>query len=309
MQRETLALAWGGRVYSENGWGARLLGAFLSPRTGYVTHVLVKRGLFSKPEAYRLEGAVVDQDGMPVLRAGAADAPGRGSVRLTAKTMVSLGSVVVPLGGFIVDLQRKTPRRLLVRYRGSLRVLGYDQTHGLSSGSPSARLSAEEQAGLPFYRRDADALRNAIVALGETSSLAAETFARVEMQVIDGMAYLGGNVRLSLQRGEAERVVRGAKGVIEVRNEVASDEELRLKIAAGLVRECISRRGLVTVRSLYGAVTLQGWLPSQELAERAAALAKGIRGVRSVATALAVEETPQRGETSSEPEAVPAARG
>ncbi|MBI2170696.1 MAG: BON domain-containing protein [Chloroflexi bacterium] len=289
MQKGGVTLRWGERIGGEGGWSARLQGAFLASRFNQVTHVLAKRGLFGKPEVFSLEGMQVTQDGRLLLTGRAPAAPGRGSVRLTGKTPVSVAGGRGSLQGVVLDLRSRSARRILVGYLGEVRGISHELVQNLASGSPSVRVSAQAAALLPVYRPDHEALRNAVVAL-EKATPVGDTYAAVELQVWEGVAYLMGNVLFPVQREEAERAVSRAKGVLEVQNGIVTDWELRLGVAAALAREGISRHGQVTVRSVRGKVTLLGRLPSQEMAERAFAVAQGFPGVRRLSSELSVEE-------------------
>jgi osmotically-inducible protein OsmY len=175
-----------------------------------------------------------------------------------------------------------------VRYLGDVRAIRHDLVQNLASGSPSVRVSLQEAALLPVHRPDREALRNAVVAL-EKATPVGDTYAAVDLQVRDGVAYLTGNVLFPVQREEAERAVGRAKGVLEVQNGIVTDWGLRLEVAAALVREGVSHQGQVSVRSVRGKVTLLGRLPSQELAGQAQAVALEIPGVRGLSSEIRVE--------------------
>lgn len=288
MQRGSVALLWGHRIGREGSWGARLQGAFLSPRINQVTHILAKRGFFGKPETFSLEGVQVTQEGRVLLGSSDPAAPGRGAVRLTVKTPVSIAGDRGSLRGVVVDLRTRSPRHILVGYLGEVRAIPHEVVQNLASGSPSVKVSVQEASALPVYRLDHEALRNAVVAL-EKATPVGDTYAAVELQVWEGVAYLTGNVLFPVQREEAEKAVGRAKGVLEVQNGIVTDWELRLEVAAALVREGICQHGQVSVRSVRGKMTLLGRLPSQELAEQALAVARGIPGVRGLSGELRLE--------------------
>ncbi len=292
MARKNLALVWRNRLASQEGWSGRLIGVYLLPRANRITHVVVKRGLFGKPEVFSLEGSQSAQDGTLLLAKSAPEMPARGSVHLTGKTPVNVAHSHGSLQGLVVDAKTRTPRHILVRYKGGVRAVRHELVHGLADGSPAVRVTAEEAEALPFHRPDSVALSNAIAALEKANPMG-DTFAAMDLEVQDGVARLTGNVPLPVQREEVEQAVRRARGVLEVDSAIVTDSELRLAIAAALAREGISRQGLVTVRSIRGVVTLLGRLPSQETVDQAVALAKAVSGVRSVASEI---EVTQQGE-------------
>ncbi len=289
MERKNLALIWGRRIASREGWAGNILGAYLAPRSNHLAHVVAKRGMFGKPEVFSLEGATEGEDGMLLLAKGAPEAAGRGSVHLTPKTPVAIARVQGSLRGLVVDAKTRTPRHVLVRYQGDVRAVRYDLVHGLNDGSASVRVTAEEAAALPFHRGDAEALHNALAALEKADPMG-DTYAAVVLTVAEGVAALTGNIPMPVQRDEMEQVVRSAKGVVEVENAVATDSELRLNIAAALAQAGVTRDGLVTVRCVRGNVTLLGRLRGQVAFVHALGIVKGVPGVRSVTSQIEVAQ-------------------
>ncbi|MBI4312900.1 MAG: BON domain-containing protein [Chloroflexi bacterium] len=305
MQRDSLALLWGAHVLSEEGWSGRTLGAYLAPHSGRVTHVQAKRGLFGKPENYSLDKAQVREDGALVLARAAETAPARGSVHLTSRTPVSIAGSGGALLGLILDRKTKAPRYVLASYQGDVRAIRLDLVSNIASGSPAVRLPSEEASALPVYRSDDAALRNALQTLAKASPVD-DTWATVDLEVVEGTAHLSGNVAFQVQKEDAERAVRAAKGVLEVQNDIVSDQDVRLQVGAALARETGCRRSQVTIRSFRGAVTLTGKAPSQEAADRAREIACAVPGVRSLTSQIQVEEAapqpePAPAETPSEP--------
>ncbi|MBI4339898.1 MAG: BON domain-containing protein [Chloroflexi bacterium] len=296
MARTNLALLFRSRIANQDGWSGRLVGVFLAPRTGQATHVLAKGGFFSKPLTLALSGAQSREDGALLLAQGAqGQPPGRGSVRLTAITPVSLGGRSVPLQGLILDWRTGAPRYILVRHAGDIRALRHEQVQNLTSGSPTARLTPEEIAALPVYRPDAQTGRNAADALQAVDSWSGN-YAAVKMQVVEGAVYLSGNVQLPVQKEEAESAVRRAKGVLAVQNHIITDWDLRIAIAEALAKKGVTRDGYVSVRSVLGVVNLLGHLSCQVHLDNALQITRAVPGVRSVGSYLQLDATAPEGE-------------
>ncbi|MSQ22297.1 MAG: BON domain-containing protein [Dehalococcoidia bacterium] len=306
MEHKYLAVPWGGRVVTEDGWSGRLMGAYLAPRSQQISHVMIRRGFPGRPQQAKLENARQDADGTLMLPSQKQDSatPARGSVPFTAKTVVHCsGGVSLPLRGLVLDRQRLRVEYLLVGTGGDAWAVPMHQVDKLASGSPSVALSKADIEKLPVFRPDAEAHCNALAALAQ-ADITQDIFAAVQVQVTDGMAYLTGNVRLTVQKAEAEKAVASARGVLNVQNAVAADWDLSIAIAQAMAQEGLTRQGLVTVKSLLGRVRLSGHLATQELVDSAEAVAAEVAGVRSVAHDIQVRPLP-----APEPAAVAEATG
>lgn len=290
MERTGLTLVWDGRVASEDGWSGKLSGAFLSRRSQAATHVLVTRRWLRSVRVVSLDGAYQREGDRLVVARGADHTrrAGRGSTRLTDKTRVSLAGKPVPLKGLVIDGKTGTPRYVLVSYNKETRALRSGQVHSLTAGTPSVRLREEDAAALPVYRPSSEAQRRASTALAEIDDSAGRVFGDVTVSLEEGVAHLRGFVQLPIEREEAERAVRSAKGVLEVQNSIITDWDLRIAVASALANECITHQGLVTVKSRHGKVSLLGHLPSRKLVERSIDIATHTEGVRSVSSHLEV---------------------
>ena len=293
MERKHLAISWGKRVVSEAGWTGRLRGAYRAPRSGKITHILVRRGILRRAEPRMLDDPRQEGDGVLVLpeqqRQGAV-APGRGSVPFSPRTMVrSSDGVSLPLRGLILDRESRTIESILVGDRGDARAVSHQHLQKLTSGTPSLTLTQANLETLPIYRPDDEAQRNALAALANADPTGGGTFGTVRVLVMDGTAQLNGNVRLPVQKRDAEAAVRGARGVLRVENGIVTDWDLEIAIAEALAKEGITRHGLVLVGSALGRVTLSGHLSSQQYVDYAVAVARGVPGVQSVDQSIEVQ--------------------
>ncbi|MFH1141846.1 MAG: BON domain-containing protein [Chloroflexota bacterium] len=284
MERKYLALPWGGRVVSEDGWSGRIQGAYLAPRSQQIAYALIRRGGFGRPEPVKLENARQEADGtlmLPSQTQGNAS-PARGSVPFTPRTVVHCSDgAAVPLVGLILDRQSQQIEYLLIGAPRDARAVPTQQVQKLASGSPSIALRKADLDSLLTYAPDQEAQRTALATL-EKADPTGDTFNSVRIQVVDGTAYLTGNVRLPVQKEDAEKAVASAKGVLTVQSAIATDWDLSISIAQALAENGLMRQGLVTVKSSLGRVRLNGHLATQELVDSAVALAAGVAGVRSV---------------------------
>ena len=311
MQQSNLALIWGARVTSLAGWSGKLRGAYLAPRSGKFTHVLVKRGLFGHAEPLTLGNAMQGTDGVLVLpekiRQDSAG-PGRGAIPFTQRTVIhNSDGTSLPLCGLILDKESRTLKYILAGTRGNARAIPHHEVQKLTSGSPSITVGQTDLETLLIYRSDDEALRNAMAALAGADPTGGGTFGSVHLQVIDGTAHLTGNVRLPGQDREAEEAVRQAKGVLEVQNAIVTDWDLDILIAEALAHEGLTRQGLLLVKSSLGRVALSGRLQSQGSADQAVAVAAAALGVQSIRhnieiTPLPADEPGPLPEPASEPD-------
>ena len=296
MEHKHLALSWGKRVLSEAGWSGKLRGAYLAPRSGQITHILVQRGLFRRAEPQRLDRPKQESDGTLVLqeqqRQGAA-APGRGSIPFSPRTMArSADGASFPLHGLILDLEGRTIESILVGDRGNARAVSRQHVQKLTSGSPSLSLALADLEALPVFGPDDEGQRNALAALASADPTGGGTFGAVRVRVVDGTAHLSGNVRLPVQKADAERAVGRARGVLEVWNAIVTDWDLSIAIAEALAREGATRQGLLSVRTSLGHVILNGHLTSLEYVVLSVAVARGVPGVQSVDQNIEVRPPP-----------------
>ncbi len=294
MERRLLTIPWGCHVVSEDGWSGRLQGAYLAPRSQQISHVLIRHGFPGQSQQAKLDKVQQDADGtllLPLQREDSA-APARGSVPFTAKTLVHcLGGASLPLRGLVLDRQRLHVEYLLVGSKGDARAIPMSRVEKLASGSPSVALSQADIETLPVFRPDAEAQGNTVAALAQADPTE-DLFAAVQVQVVDGTAYLTGNVRLPIQKEDAAKAVASARGVLNVESALTTDWDLSISIAQAMAENGLMRQGLVTVKSSLGRVRLSGHLATQELVESAVAVATAVAGVRSVEHNIQVKPLP-----------------
>lgn len=303
-ERGPLALLWGGRALAPHGWAGRLKGAYLAPRTGQVTHLLVQRGPLRTPAPFPLSGARQAPGGELVLAQGQeSEGPRRGSLLLSPERALRRpDGPAAPLSGLIVDGAGRSILYLLARYRGQTRAIPMGLVKNLASGSPSMDLYPEEFQSLPTYLPQREALESARAALSEADPTG-RTFARVGLDVRGGTVFLSGNARLPSDQRDAEEAVRRAPGILAVEGHITSDYEIELAVARAVAQAGLMRRGLVLVKSSLGQVTLRGTLPSQDLVDQAANLASAVPGVRQVTQEVSLKAPRAEAELAATPAA------
>ncbi len=308
MEAKHLAILWGTRVATRDGRSGRLQEAILAPRSDRISHLVVKLG-FRGTETVPLERATLTGDGTLSLeikstKDARATGPRQGSVRFSKKTVVQWEAGTSPsLQGFLLDHARNEVIALLVGARRDPRVLAIDRVRNLRTGSPGTTDLEAGLQGLPGYRPDDEALLLAEHALRGADPTGGNTYGAVRLEIRDGTAYLGGNVRFPIQKSEAEEAVRRARSVTEVRNDIATDWDIQIAVAEAIAEAGLTRRGTVLVKSSLGRVTLSGVLMSDEDIRQATTAASGITGVRDVASNLGIAE-PSAAQTGELPTGV-----
>ena len=311
MERKHLVLSWGKRVINQSGRSRKLRGMYLAPRSGQITHMLVQSRPFRRPVLLALDNATEEANTVLVLpeqRQQDTASPGRGSVPFTAKTSVHCSDgASVRLQGLILDRARRAVEYVLVGNQRNAHAVHHHQVQKLTSGSPSITLRHAELETLPVFRPDDEAQRNALAALGDADPTG-DTFRAVQLDVVDGTAYLSGSVRFPVQRTQAEEAVATAKGVLGVDSYIVADWDLRIAIAEALAQEGLTHQGLVMVKSSLGRIRLSGHLAAQKMVDDAVAVAAGVAGVQSVEHRIRVQAPLPDGhakETAPSTEAAP----
>ena len=283
--QKQIALAWGKPVTSEEGWSGTLRGIFMTSRSGKVSHLQVRRGLILRRPTTAPIAAVTQTDDDTLLlgeHSSQGNAPARGAVPFTTKTVAHCSDgATVPVRGVILE-EDHSLKYLLIGTGRLVRAVPANQVQKASSGSPTIKLGLADVEALPPYASDREALRKAQAALENADPSDGQVFGAVRVGVALGRAHLSGNVRVLVEKEDAEKAVAKAPGVLEVVNEIVADWDLRIQIAEALTREGLTRQGIVTVKSHLGNVTLGGHLSSPEAIEHAVTVAQGVSGTRSV---------------------------
>ncbi|NPA90330.1 MAG: BON domain-containing protein [Chloroflexi bacterium] len=114
----------------------------------------------------------------------------------------------------------------------------------------------------------------------------------IEVEVKDGVVTLTGWVRTSTMKHMATKLAAEVPGVKEVHNCLVADDELERAVAAALEAEPSLEDDFpgIHVDALAGAITLWGYVSSEEDKRRAEEIAAQVDGVRKVINDLKVRE-------------------
>jgi osmotically-inducible protein OsmY/sporulation protein YlmC with PRC-barrel domain len=151
---------------------------------------------------------------------------------------------------------------------------------------------------LPSYRPDHEIAEDVERALWSDEVLRAIDYEAIDIDVHDGLVTLLGYASTSTNKKRAERAARTVLGVLEVENEIVTDEEITIAISQTLSRDERTHNLRILVSARHGIVALNGEVGSAEertIAEEVAASVPQVRGVVDYihAPGVAVDEAQQ----------------
>lgn len=123
---------------------------------------------------------------------------------------------------------------------------------------------------------------------------------KINVETYRGIVQLSGFVSSQLEKDTAGRIARDARGVREVRNDIAlhpdtsvgtklDDTVLTGKVKAALIDSADVRSRQINVESEAGIVQLSGFVTSEKMKARAAQIAADVPGVKRVDDVLIVK--------------------
>ncbi len=104
----------------------------------------------------------------------------------------------------------------------------------------------------------------------------------LEVVVGDGVASLSGHVRTLLGAVEADLLAQNVPGIVEVRNDLIVDDELKRVVVDALRRDPHLQISHLSATADLGTIRLRGRAASPEQCALALLIARGIAGVRAV---------------------------
>jgi osmotically-inducible protein OsmY len=150
------------------------------------------------------------------------------------------------------------------------------------------RIAAQTDA-LRVYRPDpelAEAVRGALAA---HRYLTSDDRRALNVDVVDQVAHLSGNVRTPQAKGYAHQAAASVPGVTAVVDTIAHDPQLEMDVGRALDAAGLFRYGAVYVRSSLGDVTLGGSVTAEAAIPDVVKAASAVTGVRSVASRVEVD--------------------
>lgn len=168
------------------------------------------------------------------------------------------------------------------------------------------KLAAQTHA-LPVYRRNSSLLQAVRDALAAHPYLTTDDRRTLKLEVVDGAAYISGNVRTPQAEANIYQAAAAVPGLTVVRDTVINDQQLEIDMGCALDAAGFSRHARVYVRAALGEVTLGGFANSEAVIPDIVKVASAVPGVRSVESRLEVEESaPPKGAPAAPPPPAPA---
>ena len=266
--------------------------------TKRLTHLGVKQG--------HLFGKTVDLTYDTVI-----GATGEGIVlRITHAELVATSEVAV--GGAVLDHRSSVERidsgdkgtMLLIAVHPENGTLAYFVVHELRSGQDillweqyvtmiapglvTVTISDEILKALPPYRPDDELRQEVARALFDLTPLHID-LKGITIRVLDSVLYLEGNISSQLRADIVENQALGVPGLLEIKNNLVSDDRLGADLAMALAQDSRTRDLPIGVYSHLGEVRLSGAVHTSQQKAAAEEIARKFPGVRSVINDLVVD--------------------
>jgi osmotically-inducible protein OsmY len=160
----------------------------------------------------------------------------------------------------------------------------------LSAGDRQVRLriARAEFLDLGHYLPDQEVVASVWDSLRDFMPFRYLRSASVTVTSADGVVTLSGHVTHEGNRRQAVRCAEKADGVVRVRDRLVSDEHLTSAVARSLLSHPGLQPSLVRVSARFGAVELEGDLPSEALIGVATSAASSVAGVTRLVNRLRV---------------------
>ncbi len=270
-------------VVASDGEAGSVTGAVVQPSQRTVTHLVVKigrgpGGVLRTVPIERVVGSTADAVELSITREallGAMNEVSADQTQLSRATQVtnndaSLGTLT-QISYIMGDnhLHRLGVKRGLTS--GEVLVVG-TQVVSIDANGRTVACATTDAAQLIPYRADADLLDAVRTALYNYPRLHVDLRA-VDLRVVDGEAWLLGNVASTLNRRILEDLLVEVEGLTAVHNEVVADNELAVQIAQALARDPRTRGQLFGVYPNLGEVFLRGNARSAEALQAAIEIA------------------------------------
>ena len=290
-------------VVGSDGEAGSVAGTLVQPSQRLVTHLVVKIG--------RGPGGITRT--VPVERVASV---GIDAVQITLTREALLGAMT-EVTAEQTQLARATQVTNNDASLGSLTqvsfVAGTNQLHrlgvkrGLTGGEvlvPATGITAIDENGraitcaiadptqIVAYRPDADLLDDVQSALWNYPRLHVDLRA-VQVRVVDGEAWLLGNVASALNRRILEELLVEVPGLTAIHNEVVADSDLAVQIAQALARDPRTRGQIFGVYPNLGQVFLRGNARTPEIAQAAIEIAHGTGIGHQVVNQMVINGTTQ----------------
>lgn len=305
MQRVRSALRLGCPVRFKDRWQGQL-NAFEVDDEWQVANVVLSRGVLVFRRSVKLAFSTAshwDDDSLS-LDCASEEAFGRQVAAaavppnpLSADTPTSAAGA--RLAGALVELASRRVSHFLLAGGALLSELRMAPVESIALEGGIIRLAAP-LADFPMYLPDSELEKIVWDALARHPYLTGDDRRAVDVEVVDGVVYLLGNVRTPQARGYAYEAAGAVRGALDVRNNIVADQQLEVDVARALDVAGLCRHGRIYIRSSLGDVAVGGYVNAPGVLRDIEKLVSGVRGVRSVTMRVDVA-----GEAPPEPSPAP----
>ncbi|MCH7999193.1 MAG: BON domain-containing protein [Chloroflexi bacterium] len=306
MQSTCSALRLGGLVRFRDRWQGRLA-SFEVDDDWLVLNLVISRGIF-RPSEVKLPFSIAtdwDDDSLSLdctsYEAFRREIPPLAvpPKPLSAKTPLSLAGFRLA-GALVERISRRAGHLMLSRglFASDQRVV---PVQDIAFEGGSIRLATQADA-LPIYRRDSELLQAVRDSLAAHPYLTADDRHSLSVEVVDGTAYLSGNVRTPQAEAHVHEAASSVLGAAAVRSDVMNDRQLEIDIGQALNAAGLFRHARVYVRAALGEVTLGGFLNSAAPIPDILRVAEAVPGVRSLDNRMEVVEPPPQSAPAASPQ-------
>ncbi len=306
MKTTRSALRLGGPVRFRDRWQGRLA-SFEVDDDWLVLNIVVSRGIF-RPTEVKLPFSIAadwDDDALSLdctsYEAFRREIPPLAvpPKPLSAKTPLSVADVKLA-GALVERTSRRASHLMLSRglFSSDQRVVPV-QDIDLEGGI--IRLAAQADA-LPIYRRDSELLQAVRHAIATHPYLTADDRHSLSVEVVDGTAYLSGNVRTPQAEAHVHEAASSVLGAAAVQVTVINDRQLEIEIGQALDAAGLFRHERIYVRAALGEVTLGGFLTSTAPITNILSVAQAVPGVRSLDNRMEVAASPPQRASAPSPQ-------
>jgi len=174
------------------------------------------------------------------------------------------------------------------RWRRVVRRVPFEAVLSTAEGRVQLRIPRTAFLDQPHYLPDQEVVVSVWESFRDFRPFRYPRTASVTVTCRDGVVTLSGHVTHEGNRRQAVRCAENADGVVRVRDRLVSDEHLTSAVARSLLSHPGLQPSLVRVSARFGAVELEGDLPSEALIGVATSTASSVAGVTRLVNRLRV---------------------
>ena len=208
---------------------------------------------------------------------------------LSGKTPLSVRGA--RLAGALIDSTSRRASHLLLSWGLLAPALRRISVRGVTLEGGMIKLAVQKGA-LQIYRPDSELAEAVRAALAADPYLTADDRRALNVEIVDEVAHLSGNVRTSQAKSYAYQAAASVLGVAAVVDAVVHDDRLEIDVARALDAAGLSRYGRIYIRSALGHLTLGGFVRAEAAILDIVKATSAVSGVRSVASRIEVAEGP-----------------